>query len=147
MKSMLAALITGFSLVICPTTSLLADEVVNWSPESIPGAEKVDAERLIELVYAKPDLVMIDSRVNPDRTQGYIEDSISLPDTLTNCSSLAEIIPSKQTASLFYCNGPKCGRSAKAVKKALGCKYQNVFWFRGGLHEWKEKGYPLLKAH
>jgi rhodanese-related sulfurtransferase len=30
----------------------------------------------------------------------------------------------------------------KAIKKAVSYGYVNVFWFRGGLLEWQEKGFP-----
>jgi len=70
---------------------------------------------------------------------------LSLPDEQTTCDSLAEAIPSKQAPALFYCNGPKCGRSAVAVKIALDCGYQRIYWFRGGFEEWKNKAYPYVK--
>ena len=115
------------------------------APPSIPGSTKVDAEKLIELVGSMPNLLIIDARIRMDRKQGYIEGSISLPDIETDCSSLAVTISSKTTPVLFYCNGPKCGRSVKSVIKANECGYKNIYWFRGGFEEWKEKGYPVLK--
>ena len=115
------------------------------SPETIDGTTKVSAEGFIELVDSVPDLIVIDSRIPGDRKQGYVEGSISLPDVETNCKTLATNIPSKKSAALFYCNGVKCGRSAKAIKIALSCGYNNVYWFRGGFEEWLAKGYPYLQ--
>ncbi|MCK4950808.1 MAG: rhodanese-like domain-containing protein [Gammaproteobacteria bacterium] len=115
------------------------------SPDSIPGTTKVNAERLIELVGSIPNLIVIDSRIRTDRTQGYIEGSLSLPDEETDCESLSLIIPVKNNPSLFYCNGPKCGRSVKASKIAVACGYTNIYWFRGGFAEWKDKNYPFFK--
>lgn len=119
--------------------------VADKSPESIEGTTKVTAEGFIELVDAIPNLIVIDSRIPGDRKQGYVEGSISLPDVETNCDTLAKHIPDKSAATLFYCNGVKCGRSAKAVKIALACGYSNVYWFRGGFEEWLAKGYPYLQ--
>ncbi|MBL4868208.1 MAG: rhodanese-like domain-containing protein [Pseudomonadales bacterium] len=45
---------------------------------------------------------------------------------------------------VYYCNGPKCGRSATAVKIALKCGYEKIFWFRGGFEEWKIKRFPII---
>jgi len=115
------------------------------SPESIDGTVKVTAEKFIELVEIKPELVIIDSRIPGDRKQGFIESSLSLPDVETSCASLAKVISKKNAPSLFYCNGVKCGRSAKAIKIALSCGYSNIYWFRGGFEEWLEKGYPYLQ--
>lgn len=115
------------------------------APESIDAVTEVNAEEFIELVENIPDLVIIDSRIRGDRTQGFIEGTLSLPDTDTTCDSLSNIIHKKYTASLFYCNGVKCLRSSKAIKIALNCGYSNIYWFRGGFGEWLEKGYPYLQ--
>lgn len=113
-------------------------------PEQIPGAQRVDAESVIEVAGKLKNLVIVDSRIPDDRKIGYIEHSISLPDAKTNCKSLAKIIPGKSTPVLFYCNGVKCGRSVVATKIALQCGYKNIYWFRGGFEEWKSKEYPFL---
>lgn len=115
------------------------------SPDNIPGSTKVNAEQLIEIASTQEKLLIVDSRITDDRHQGYIEDSISLSDENTDCDSLATHLETKQTPVAFYCNGPKCGRSAKAVKTALACGYKKIFWFRGGFEEWKAKNYPLIK--
>lgn len=113
-------------------------------PEQIPGAQTINAEKLIELATKLPSLVVVDSRITEDRRLGYIENSISLPDAKTNCANLAKIIPGKRTPALFYCNGIKCGRSVVATKVALKCGYTKLYWFRGGFEEWKAKEYPFL---
>lgn len=123
--------------------SACAEERV--SPEDIPGAKKIDAEGVIDLAEKMATLKIVDSRIASDRLQGFIEGSVSLPDEKTTCNSLAEIAPKKDQPTMFYCNGPKCGRSAVAVQIALGCGYKDVYWFRGGFEEWKNKRYPYVK--
>ena len=123
----------------------ISASIADTSPESIDGTTKVDAEAFIDLVDKFPKLIIIDSRIPGDRKQGYIEGSLSLPDVDTTCASLSKVLHKKDTASLFYCNGVKCGRSAKAINIALGCGYSNIYWFRGGFEEWLEKGYPYLQ--
>lgn len=114
-------------------------------PASIAGVVTLNAESLIELVERQPDLVLIDARVPVDRRQGYIQGSISLPDTQTACATLGDVLDSLNTPVMFYCNGVKCGRSVIAVKIAKGCGYKKLYWFRGGFEEWKQKGYPFLQ--
>lgn len=126
------------------TGSVQADKEV-VSPDAIPGTTKVDAEGAINLVEKISQLVIVDARIRLDRLQGYIEGSVSLPDVETTCASLARVIPNKSSPVLFYCNGPKCGRSVRSSQKALGCGYTHVYWFRGGFEEWKNKNYPYLK--
>jgi len=115
------------------------------SPEQIDGVSKVDAEELIELATRTPELVMIDSRISADRKDGYIEGSISLPDTDTDCAALGERIPALDNAVLFYCNGIRCGRSAHAARIARDCGYSRIYWFREGVEEWRKQQYPLVR--
>lgn len=111
---------------------------------SAPELQVVDAEQLIQMALADPQLVLVDSRIPTDRQYGYIEGSVSLPDVDTNCDSLAHLLPSLSTPAVFYCNGVKCNRSATAARIAQGCGYTHSYWFRGGLDEWLSKGYPTL---
>lgn len=132
-----------FNLFIS-TASAVAESKKD-APQSIPGTTKVTAEDIFLLVEEKPDLVIIDARIKSDRIQGYLEGSVSLPDVDTNCKKLSNFISNKTSPILFYCNGVKCGRSGKSSKIALKCGYKNVYWFRGGFEEWKEKKLPLIK--
>lgn len=115
------------------------------TPLFIKGSTKVSAEQVFELANEHPELTIVDSRIKGDREKGYIESSISLPDTKTNCASLSKVLPSKEVAALFYCNGVNCGRSGKAIKIALNCGYKNLYWFRGGFEVWLKKGLPYMK--
>ncbi len=123
--------------------ALAGDEGI--APAEIPGVTTVDAEGLLDLVDKTPGLVIIDARMRQDRSQGYIEGSISLPDVKTTCASLAKIVHRKSSPVLFYCNGPNCERSAHSSRTALACGYRHIYWFRGGFEEWKKKNYPFVK--
>ena len=132
-----------FSLVSLCQTATGNDEIV--STETIDGTTIVDAEGLIETVTQIPDLILIDSRIIADHKEGFIEGSVSLPDIETDCDSLASVVPGLATPVLFYCNGIKCGRSARAAKIAIDCGYANIYWFRNGLEEWQAQEYPLVQ--
>ena len=113
-------------------------------PEAIDGAKVISAESLLDEVMEHSELVIIDARNGADREQGYIEGSVSLPDTDTDCHSLANIVSSYDTPAMFYCNGVRCERSANAIHKAVACGYKKIYWLRGGFNEWKTKGFPYL---
>lgn len=115
------------------------------APENIPGTVRVNAESVLDLIESMPSLKIVDARMRQDRVHGYLEGSVSLPDVETDCKSLAKHLPKKSQPVLFYCNGPKCGRSVKASEKALACGYTQIYWFRGGIEEWKQKNYPYIK--
>ncbi|MBI2778255.1 MAG: rhodanese-like domain-containing protein [Gammaproteobacteria bacterium] len=128
-------------LLLLPVAGFSGDEIV---PEIIAGTNRVDAEKLIEL-ESRSNLVIIDSRLLVDRRQGYIEGSVNLTDTVTDCDSLAAVAPDVKAPILFYCNGPRCPRSARAAGIAQACGYRKVYWLRGGFEEWKQKKYPYIK--
>lgn len=115
------------------------------SPDTIPNSIKLNAEELIEVANSLPNITLIDSRTEIDHKRGFIPSSINLPDVNTNCKSLSDIIESKKSPILFYCNGPRCKRSSNAVKVSINCGYENIYWFRGGYDEWKLKKYPIEK--
>jgi rhodanese-related sulfurtransferase len=115
------------------------------SPPAIEGAVTIDAEQLIALVVDHQDTVLIDSRVGTDRADGYIEGSVPLVDTKTDCDSLARLIGTRATPVIFYCNGVRCDRSGRAVVIAVACGYRKVYWFRGGIEEWRAKEFPLIQ--
>jgi len=119
------------------------DQIV--SPAHIDGTTIVDAAGLIETVTQIPGLILIDSRIPADHREGFIEGSVSLPDTDTDCDSLAGIVPALTAPVLFYCNGIKCGRSATTATIAVACGYTRVYWFRNGMEEWQEQEYPLVQ--
>ena len=115
------------------------------SPEAIDGAVTIDAEQLIELVGGRADMVLIDSRIREDHTDGHIEGSKHLVDRETNCKSLARVLSGKRAPVVFYCNGVNCDRSDKAIVIALDCGYREIYWFRGGIEEWRARKYPLTQ--
>jgi rhodanese-related sulfurtransferase len=140
-EPLIRTLLLALTLASCPANA--SDDYT--SPESIDGSVRIDADELISLADKYQGLIIIDARMRSDRKQGFIPGSISLPDTETDCASLAGVIPSKHSEVVFYCNGPKCKRSDRAVPIAVACGYDRVFWFRGGIEEWLRKDYPLHK--
>jgi len=131
--------------LVLTLTSHVAPASDYTSPASIDGAMTIDAERLIELVGSRTDMVLIDSRIREDHADGYIEGSLLLVDRETDCASLEQILSDKETPVIFYCNGPNCDRSDKAAVIAIECGYNEIYWFRGGIEEWRASKYPLIQ--
>lgn len=71
------------------------------APLTISGTVKVSAEDIFELIEKIPNLIIIDARIPSDRIQGYLESSISLPDTETNCDSLKKLFRLKNLRFYF----------------------------------------------
>lgn len=128
-------------LAITSVQHALAKEA---SPENIPGTKKVKSIEIIDLVETTPNLVIVDSRKPADRkAAGWIPGAVALPNFDTNPNTLSELLDAKDSPVLFYCNGPKCGRSGDAAQKAIDAGYTNIYWFRGGWEAWSEAGLPV----
>jgi rhodanese-related sulfurtransferase len=154
MHQLLRTLLLTFPITVTGLPAAFADDSAGYgnarngkivSPETIDGIVNVDADGLIEKIMEIEALVLIDSRITADRKEGYIEGSVSLPDIETTCDTLEAILENGSTPALFYCNGVKCGRSARAAQIALDCGYTEIYWYRNGMEEWQEKQYPLVQ--
>ncbi|WP_455208106.1 rhodanese-like domain-containing protein [Kaarinaea lacus] len=135
-------------LIVTSLISLLGIQpgiTAEWeAPVVVDGATPVTAEELSDLMSQMDNLVLIDSRHSEQFKDGAIKGSISLPDTQTSPAALSQLVPNKMTPVVFYCEGLSCPHSMKAVRKAVSYGYINIFWFRGGISEWTEKGFPVV---
>ena len=49
----------------------------------------------------------------------------------------------KGAALILACNGAECWKSYKASHAAVKAGYTRVYWFRGGIPEWRTAGRPV----
>lgn len=118
-------------------------QAAELQPMTIDGAKTVTAEELLDLVDQHDNLVIIDARGQGDYDKGHLPEVIRIKNDDVTPETLAAAIPTKDTPVCFYCNGVKCARSADAAAKATAAGYTNIYWFRGGISEWQEKGFPV----
>jgi rhodanese-related sulfurtransferase len=125
-------------------SSALVAEQKPYAPENIKEVTIVSAEEVVELILARPDLVIIDSRKKTEYQKGHIEGAINMLNTQLKPEDLERVSPDKSTEILFYCNGTRCLRSADSIKKAKSWGYNKLIWFRGGWKEWTDKRLPVV---
>ena len=125
-------------------SSALSAEQKPYAPENIKDVMIVSAEEVIELILARPDLIVIDSRKKTEYQKGHIEGAINILNTRLKPEDLERVSPDKSTEILFYCNGSRCLRSTDSIKKAKSWGYSNLIWFRGGWKEWTDKRLPVV---
>jgi rhodanese-related sulfurtransferase len=140
MKSMRQFLIAMTALFALGATAAALD-----APMEIAGAKTVNARQIFDLVAKTPNLVILDNRKQEDYAAGRIEGAIRLIDTDVNAETLAQHVKSKDTPVLFYCNGVKCGRAAKAAAKAVQLGYSKVYYYALGMDEWNAEKLPLVR--
>ncbi len=119
--------------------------VAQDAPTQVPGAVTVDAQQVVDLIGKAPNLVILDNRHPADFGAGHIEGAVRLLDTDASPDALAKVVAAKDTPVLFYCNGLKCGRAAKAAITAVQSGYQQVYYYALGMEDWKKQGLPLVR--
>jgi len=128
-----AFLCTLFSLFsLFATTAIAADIPV------------ITTEELKKKLDAKEPLVLADALSSIEHKEKTIQGSVNIPSSKVKGNS--NLPADKKTLLVFYCLGPKCGKSKIAAKVAQTLGYSNIMIYDDGLPVWMQKGYPVTKA-
>lgn len=73
-----------------------------------------------------------------------IKGSVNIPSDIV--AGHENLPTDKGTLLIFYCLGPKCGKSLIAGQKAVELGYTNVMIYNEGLPAWARNKYPLEKT-
>jgi rhodanese-related sulfurtransferase len=123
------------------------------TPDVVQGVTRVGAEEVAEL--GKQNVPIIDTRsqkeYDSEHVRGailapYLEKSLKEIDfdaKKDDFSAFTALKLAKDKPVVFFCNGPECWKSYKASRAALAAGYAKVYWFRGGMPEWREKRLPV----
>lgn len=122
------------------------------TPMNLAGVTLVTAEQAKKLVDS--GVPIIDARVANEYVEAHIKGAKSVPykeksakdakfDPKEDSFDLTKLPADKNASLIFYCNAGECWKSYKASKVALDAGYKKVQWLRGGIPEWKAKGYPV----
>ena len=126
----------------------------HFTPAQLPGAKRVGAREVQQLIAG--GAMMADVRTLKEWTEGHIPRATNIPygeKSLKDVSydpaadsfpGLDRLDPKKPI--IFACNGAECWKSYKASKAALAKGFTDVYWFRGGLPEWRNEGMPVDKG-
>ncbi len=87
------------------------------------------------------NLILVHALSRIEFDQQHIPGSINIP---TNDMSETDALPkNKATPLVFYCMGVKCKYSYLSAQEAVKKGYTNVYWFKGGIPEWRKYDYPM----
>ncbi len=129
-----------FSLMLSATTGYAADSDYR-SPEHVAGTATATAAEVKALhdngaifidvrnqrLY---DRLRIPGAYHLDLKYGYDEESLAA-------------VANKDEPVIIYCSGVKCSRSYRASEMAVSWGYKKVYYFRGGIVDWRDAGYPV----
>lgn len=122
------------------------------TPGSLENVTLVTAEQAKKMMEAGVSL--IDTRVANEYVYEHVKGAKNVPykeksaksvafDPKEDSFDLAKLPADKNTPFIFYCNAGECWKSYKASKVAVDAGHRKVNWMRGGIPEWKAKGYPV----
>ncbi|MDP3671435.1 MAG: rhodanese-like domain-containing protein [Telluria sp.] len=143
-----AFLLLAAAGAFCSSGLALAKE----TPTSLKGAEVVDAAKAKALIDA--GVKVIDMRPGNEYAEAHIRGAINVPykeksakevdfDAALDSIDLSKLPADKSAPIITLCNGVECWRSFKGATAAIKAGYKKVYWFRGGVPEWKAKGLPV----
>ena len=128
------------------------------TPDKLTGVQLVSADQVRDLIAkrASNGVVVVDTRsareYNAERIAEavlapYGEKSLKERDydvALDDLTAIAKLDRNQPT--VFLCNGAECWKSYKASREAVKMGFKTVYWFRGGMPEWRARGLPTLRA-
>lgn len=125
-----------------------------WTAEpERPVVRVVTAAELRALAEREASrLILLDLRGARDFAIGHLPGARSLPFHRFDEDfekTVAAASPGADRASLplvLYCYGNDCVRSREGGTRAARLGFRNLFWFRGGITEWRAAGYPLPES-
>jgi len=126
----LCTLFSLFSLFV--TTSMAAD---------IPVISTAELKKKLD---AKETLVLADALSSIEFKEKSIPGSVNIPSSKVKGNP--NLPADKKTLLIFYCLGPKCGKSWMGAKAAIKLGYNNVMVYDDGLPDWIQKRYPVSKT-
>ena len=127
--------------------------MLNTTPTALPGARVVSAAETQALMAQ--GVPVYDVRVGEEYAEAHIPGAISVPykegsakevgfDAADDQFALNRLPKDKNAPFIMYCDGTICWKSYKSAVMAIQAGWKNVYWFRGGLPEWKEAGMPVI---
>jgi rhodanese-related sulfurtransferase len=122
------------------------------TPESLSGATVITAETAKSMV--EKGVMIVDTRVANEYVDQHIKGAVSIPykekseksvkyDPSVDSFDLSLLPADKNVAVILYCNAGECWKSYKSSNEAVKAGYKKVYWLRGGIPEWKAKGFPV----
>ena len=132
----------GITIAMLILLSNPVSAIVNMS---IPDGITVVAAPQVREMKQSGEYVLINSLSKIEFRIQHIPGSINIPvdESLGANIQNPQFPQDKSTALIFYCMGDVCPYSRIAAIEAVKSGYKKVFWFRGGVMQWRKYQYPM----
>lgn len=88
-------------------------------------------------------MVLADALSSIEHKELAIQGSVNIP--ASKVKGNPNLPADKSTLLIFYCKGPKCGKSRIAAGEAIKLGYTNVMVYNEGLPAWAKSKYPVVQ--
>lgn len=126
--------------------------ILDWQENSFPlvmGEElileivSITVDEAYEIFINNKNYLFVDVRSEEEYNSGHIETAVHIP--VIEIGNRLDELP-KDRPIIVYCNGSSCARSGRAATILLENGFKEIYDLAGGgIVEWEEKGYPVLK--
>ena len=131
----------AFILVLLLNSSPCQAEKDYRSPESVDGAVTTSTEQA-KTLYDK-GVAFIDVRNPRLYSRKHIPGAHHLDFKNVFTEQALSAVVDRKEPLVIYCSGVKCSRSSRASAMAVSWGFSKVHYFRGGIVDWKNAGYPV----
>jgi PQQ-dependent catabolism-associated CXXCW motif protein len=134
-----------------PTSALRSDNFGDDTPTEIPGGKIIKANALARLLDSTHPPLVISSISTTLGLPGSVDLAYSSQGGTYNDDlqqqlgqDLGKLSEGDKSRELvFYCHHAKCWLSYNSALRAINLGYSNVYWFRGGINTWADRGLPF----
>lgn len=109
-------------------------------PQNVPS---ITTQELFKKMLESTDFILIDVRTPTEFYRERLKGSVlATVDKIEE--RIVHLAPNKNKTIFLYCRTG--GRSARATKILQELGYENVYNVIGGIKDWKEKGFQVVKG-
>ncbi len=137
MINLLKVLFVASLSLLLPSLASASEE----APLDVEGSVRIDLDRAMSLW--EDEVVFLDVRPVSNYDAGRILGAVNLHvDTVLSEDSIGDVV-AKDAPVVVYCNGVKCGLSAKAIPMLVAWGYNDIYYLRDGFPGWEQAGFPI----
>lgn len=100
----------------------------------------MNIDDLVKLTKSNTSYVLVDARKRGQYDKEHLPGAVSIP--LSTTDSYAANL-NKDQLIVVYCQSYQCPVSTESADEFMKLGFTNVWDYKGGIQEWKDKGYPV----
>lgn len=132
---------------LCGVGVLYSGVVFGTGQFEIDSGVSIVAAPQVKRMVEDPTVLLVNNLSEVEYDIQHIPKSVNIPVTHAfETDALGTMLPKdREQTIIFYCMGDICPYSRIAANAALRLGYNSVYWFRGGIMQWRKYQYPVIQ--